>query len=75
MDYIPDTKKKVDKGIPKGITETKPGRFLVQFTKDKVRYVKFFSAEPRKQALQDAIEWMHNKKESLKTQEEGSETK
>lgn len=57
--------KKATKGIPKGISEQKPGRFLVQFSLRGTRYTKFFSQEPRESALQLATEWMQNKKEEL----------
>lgn len=65
--------RKAETDVPKGITEQKPGRFLVQFSYKKVKYTKFFSQEPREKALELAIGWMENKKKELK--EEGSETK
>lgn len=58
-------KRKLNKGIPKGISEQKPGRFIVQFRYKGVRYDKFFSMEPRELALKNAIKWMQNKKLEL----------
>lgn len=60
--------------VPKGISEQKPGRFLVQFAYKGKRHVKFFSQEPRSLALKIATEWMQTKKKEL-IQEESSETK
>ena len=67
-------KRKSDRGIPKGIVEQKPGKYLVCFARKGMRYNKFFSQEPREEALRLATEWMQNKKKEL-IQEEGSETK
>lgn len=61
--------RKKDRGIPKGMTEQKPGRFLVQFAYKGTRYVKFFSNGTREEALHSATEWMENKKKELITQE------
>jgi hypothetical protein len=55
--------------IPKGISEQKPGRFLVQFRLRGTKYTKFFSQSPRKRALRKATQWMERKKILL---EEGS---
>lgn len=63
--YETTQKRKQDKGIPKGISEQKPGRFIVQFSFRGTRYTKFFSMKPRELALQNAVEWMQNKKEEL----------
>lgn len=71
--YITVQDKKIQKGIPKGISEQKPGKFLVQFTYKGKKYNKFFSAEPGERALKEATIWMQNKRKELK--EEGSETK
>lgn len=65
--------RKKEKGIPKGISEQKPGRFLVQFGYKGKRYTKFFWNDDRNISLAQATEWMNNKKASLI--EEGSETK
>ena len=70
--------RKKNSGIPKGISEQKPGKFLVQFRYNSIRYNKFFSDYRygnRATALLHATEWMHNKKEKLHNHEESSETK
>lgn len=72
--YKTTQQRKKEKGIPKGISEQKPGRFLVQFRRKGIKYNKFFSQEPRAVALKLATEWMQNKKKEL-IQGEGSETK
>lgn len=72
--YVTVQQRKQLSGIPKGIVEQKPGRFLVCFAKKGIRYNKFFSMSPRESALAAAVEWMQNKKSEL-AQEEGSTTK
>lgn len=72
--YVTTQKRKQSTGVPKGITEQRPGRFLVQFRRKGIKYNKFFSQSPRVIALKLAIEWMNNKKKQL-IQGEGSETK
>lgn len=57
-------------GVPKGISEQKPGRFLVQFRYKGIRYDKFFYVkDDRDQSLKLAIEWMNKKKAELKSKE------
>jgi hypothetical protein len=72
--YVTVQKRKSDRGIPKGISEQKPGRFIVQFAYKGKRYTKFFWNNDRAISLAAATEWMNAKKESL-LQEESSETK
>jgi hypothetical protein len=57
---------KKEKGIPKGISEQKPGRFLVQFRYKGIKYDKYFSQSPRDEALNLATKWMNLKKDELK---------
>jgi len=66
--------RKQETGVPKGISEQRTGRFLVQFRRKGTKYNKFFSQSPRANALKLATEWMNTKKKQL-IQEEGSETK
>ena len=68
--YVNTQQKKIINGIPKGVIEQKTGRFLSIFTYKGIRYTKFFSQEPRSDALKDAIEWMQNKKEEVIQDEE-----
>lgn len=57
-------------GVPKGISEQKPGRFVVQFKYKGIRYDKFFYVKDnRDQSLKLAIEWMNKKKIELKQAE------
>ena len=56
---------KAEKGIPKGISEQRPGRFIVQFRRNGIRYTKFFSQSPRSEALRLATEWMETKKQEI----------
>lgn len=71
--YETSQKRKQREGIPKGISEQKPGRFLVQFSLYGIKYNKYFSQSPREEALRLATEWMQNKKDQIKV--ERSETK
>ena len=68
--YVNTQQKKIIIGIRKGVIEQKTGRFLSIFTYKGIRYTKFFSQEPRSDALKDAIEWMQNKKEEVIQDEE-----
>lgn len=56
---------KAETGVPTGMSEQKPGRFLVQFRTKNIKYVKFFSQEPREKALWLATAWMNEKKKLL----------
>ena len=51
--------------VPEGMVEQKPGRFMVQLIFKKIRHRKFFSQEPRSEALKLAIEWLENKKKEI----------
>ncbi len=66
--------------VPKGISEQKPGKFVVQFAYKGIRYTKCFTSSNRSVSLAKAIMWMNNKKKELiqvipNIKEEGSETK
>lgn len=65
--------KKAKTDVPKGITEQKPGRFLIQFGYKGKRYTKFFYNDDRSISLKNAIVWMSAKKEELKQQFENKE--
>jgi group I intron endonuclease len=66
-------RKREETDVPKGISEQKPGRFLVQFAYQGQRHNKFFSQEPREEALKQAINWMNMKKFLLKNAKEIAE--
>lgn len=64
--YITTQQSKLIIGIPKGIQEQKPGKFLVCFSYNSIKYTKFFGVNTRDKNLMNAIEWMENKRECLK---------
>ena len=61
-------RKQEERGIPKGIIEQKPGKFLVCFSRKRIRYTKFFGTDTRDKNLQDAIEWQKNKLEEISSE-------
>lgn len=63
--YITMQKEKHFNGIPKGIQEQNPGKFLVCFTYKSIKYTKFFGLLERDKNLIDAINYMEITKKSL----------
>lgn len=53
------------KSRPNPAKEQKPGKFLVCFSRKRIRYTKFFGTDMHDKNLQDAIEWQKNKLEEI----------